>query len=896
MLARGSHRPGNTARGPMPDPRVARLKPIGRPETRSSLSRSAAITLTLELEGSSYVLLSDDKRDWVSVRSALQRYPSPERNLSGETARFATPRPADTIRTASGAIAGEDLAWRLICLHLLVCFEPCGEGRPSCLKDEKMQQDNRPRVAMIGSYIPRRCGIATFTNDLATAIALNGSGGAPDRGSSVQIVAMNDRDGEYAYGPEVMAEIHQQRRDEYCNAAEILNTGKVDVVCLQHEYGLFGGDCGEYVFELLDRLRKPLVSTFHSILSEPSPKQREVLVRISSRSSVVTVMAARARLLMSEVYGVPLDKIRLIPHGVPDIPLTDTEPFKERFGLSGRPVILTFGLLGPGKGIETMLEALAKVVPDHPEVVYLVLGVTHPAVVRESGEFYRISLERRAVELGIQNNVKFLNRYVSSDDLREYLQAADIYVTPYRAKEQITSGTLAYAVAAGKAVISTPYWHAQELLANGRGRLVGFVDVDDFASALRDYLDNDQLRQQTCLAAHEFGRDMTWPSVAEQYIKAFRHARTTFADTARDLVAERKVLMRMSLPQPHLDHLLAMTDDTGMLQHALYATPDRRHGYCTDDNARALIVAAMAWTLFQNEEVLPYLHRYLSYLHFAYVPETGRFRNLMSYDRRWLEEDGSDDSQGRAIWSLGYLISHAPNESTRRLATDLFRSAISSATTLKWPRSWALSILGLHYYLREFGDDAEAQQIKSTLAKQLNGVFKEHETDDWPWFEDEVTYDNGRLPQALIIVGHQLKCEEYVDRGKRILRWLFEVQTAREGHITVIGNQGWLRRNGERAAFDQQTLEPAALIGACKAAYRASGDAMWLVEMRRCFEWYVGRNDLALPMINFKTHGCYDGLTKDGLNENQGAESVLSWLLSLLIMHEMQTGDAPEVG
>lgn len=752
------------------------------------------------------------------------------------------------------------------------------------------------RIAIIGSYVPRRCGIATFTHDLATAIAGDRGARSPAGTDGVQIVAINDRDGEYAYGPEVTVQIHQHRREEYHSAAEILNAGKIDVVCLQHEYGLFGGDCGEYLFELLGRLRKPVVSTLHSILSEPSPRQREVLQSVCAKCSAVVVMANQARLLLKEVYGVPLDRIRLIPHGVPDLPFGDTEPYKERFGLSGRPMILTFGLLGPGKGIETMLEALAEVVPDHPDVAYVVLGVTHPGIIRESGELYRISLERQAVELGVQKNVLFHNHYVSKDDLREYLQAADVYVTPYRSREQITSGTLAYALAAGKAILSTPYWHARELLANGRGRLVEFGDAAGFARNIRELLESQDLRYAVRKAAYDYGREMVWPCAAEQYLATFRHAHSTFADAGRAVIAERKVLMRMSLPKPRLDHLFTMTDDTGMLQHALYATPDRRHGYCTDDNARALIVSAMAWRLLQEEQVLPYLHVYLSFLHFAHVPETGRFRNFMSYDRRWLDEDGSDDCQGRAIWALGYLILHAPNESTRRLATDLFRSALMTLETLSQPRSWALSILGLHYYLRRFNDDAEVRAQKAELGDRLNTVFAEHESDDWPWFEDRVTYDNGRLPQALIIAGLQLDRKELVDRGLRVLQWLFDVQTAREGHLSIIGNEGWMHRGGERARYDQQALEPAALIGACKAAYRASGNGKWLGEMRRCLEWFVQRNDLGVSLIDFKSRGCHDGLTASGVNQNQGAESLLSWLLSLLVMHEMQTGDAPEVG
>jgi hypothetical protein len=480
--------------------------------------------------------------------------------------------------------------------------------------------------------------------------------------------------------------------------------------------------------------------------------------------------------------------------------------------------------------------------------------------------------------------------------LREYLQAADVYVTPYRTKEQITSGTLAYALASGKAIISTPYWHAQELLANGRGRLVEFGDVEGFADSLRELLVDDAQRMRMRKAAYKFGREMVWPRVAEKYVDVFARARRIFADTVGERVDERKILMRMSLPELCLDHLFTMTDDTGMLQHALYATPDRRHGYCTDDNARALIVSAMTWSLFKDERVLPKLHIYLSFLHFAHIPETGRFKNFMSYDRRWLEDDGSNDCQGRAIWALGYLISHAPNESTRQLAVDLFRSALSALDTLSQPRPWALSILGLHYYLRKFQADTEVRAAKAELAEKLSAAVANSESDDWPWFENVVTYDNGRLPQALIIAGHQLGREELVERGLRTLQWLFDVQTAREGHVSIIGNEGWMRREGQRARYDQQPLEPAALIGACKAAYRASGEARWLIEMRRCFEWYLGRNDLGLSIVDFKSGGCHDGLKASGLNSNQGAESLLSWLLSLLIMHEMQTGDAPDLG
>lgn len=751
-------------------------------------------------------------------------------------------------------------------------------------------------AAFVSSYVPRQCGIATFTHDLATAVAAEFAHRTGSNDDAKLVVALNDHNGEYAYGPEVTVQIGQHLREDYRHAADVLNMSRINAVSLQHEYGLYGGPQGTYVFELLDRLHEPVVPTLHTVLSEPSDEQREVLHSICERSTLVVVMAERAKHLLTEWYDVPRDKIRLIHHGVPDLPLCDTEPYKERFNLTGRPTILTFGLLSPNKGIETMLDALAQVVPSHPDVAYVILGITHPGVRRESGESYRLSLERRAVDLGIEGNVIFHKRYVSIEDLREYLLAADVYVTPYRAKEQITSGTLAYALASGRAIVSTPYWHAQELLANGRGRLADFDDVDRFAAHIRELLDDSAERESIRARAHEFGRQMTWPRVAKQYCDTFDEARQRFTRIDRQASAERKVLMRMSLPNVRLDHLYAMSDDTGLLQHATYATPYRAHGYCTDDNARALIVAAMTWSLFKDQAVLPYLGRYLAFLHFSLPDGGGRFRNFMTYDRRWHDQDGSDDCQGRALWALGYLTSHAPDESSRRLAHDLFGAGLAQIDSLTTVRGWALAMLGVHYYLREFRNDDAARQCATALADRLEAAFEGRTSDEWPWFEDLVTYDNGRVPQSLIIAGLMLDRPALVSRGLSVLEWLFDAQTGAAGHLSVIGNAGWLRRGGDRASFDQQPIEPAALIGACKAAYRASGDSRWLAKMRKSFEWYLGHNDTGVALVDFKSGGCHDALSANGVNPNEGAEALLSWLLSLLVMHELQTGDPQDAG
>jgi glycosyltransferase involved in cell wall biosynthesis len=769
-------------------------------------------------------------------------------------------------------------------------------GIPNAVLQDDMSTTSRTSVALIGSYVPRRCGIATFTQHLASAIAERIYDQPLKSAEGVRIVAVNDQDDLHKYGPEVTLEIGQHRKYDYRNAADFLNDSKFEAISLQHEYGLYGGETGVYLLELLERLKKPVVSTLHTVLAEPNDSQRDVLRRVCDCSDVLVVMAERARAILNDCYGIPEERIRLIHHGVPDVPFGNTETFKERFGTAGKLTILTFGLLGPSKGIEVVLDALAKIVPDHADVVFTVLGATHPHVKRDSGESYRLSLESRVLERGVQRNVVFHNRYVSEEDLCEYLAAADIYVTPYRDKEQITSGTLAYALASGIAVVSSPFRYAEELLADGRGRLVEFGDVDGFADALRDLVEHPAKRERMRTAAYEFGRAMIWPRVALEYHETLAEARVLATERARVRAREekREFRMRLSLPEVRPDILLAMTDDVGVLQHCVYTTPDRRHGYTTDDNARAVIVASMAWSLFQDECVLAPLQTYLAFLNHARPGGGGRFRNNMSYDRRWLETNWSDDCQGRAQWALGYLIAHAPHKSMRLLAEDLFRLSLGNFECMASPRALAFAMVGLYYYLRETPEDRAARTAVKTFAVRLTTAFQDCETVDWPWCEDVVTYDNARIPQSLILAGLTLDDEGLTQRGLRVLTWLLNVQTAEEGHLSVIGTDGWLRRGGRRAPYDQQPLEAAALIEACKAAHRATGDERWLIEMRRCFAWYLGQNDGGVSLIEFKSHGCHDGLIRGGVNQNFGAESCLSWLLSLLTMHEMQPGEAPD--
>ena len=803
---------------------------------------------------------------------------------------------ADRQCGAPGRVATKRAAWRgrVEAIDFAAMIRAAKKSRDT-KRSSLMNESPQRSVVMISSYIPRRCGIATFTHELVSALADSTFRQPLRECTRVGVAALTDTEDGYAYPPEVVHEIRQHSKEDYRSAADFLNHSKFDVVCVQHEYGIYGGEDGAYLLALLERLHKPVVSVFHTVLTAPSAGQRDVLRRLCQRSSAVVVMAGRAKQILQDVFEVPGDKIHHIHHGVPDVSFGDTEPFKPRFQVSGRPTILTFGLLGPSKGIEAMLEALPAVVHEHPDVAYIVLGATHPGVKRESGESYRLSLEKLALDLGIARNVIFHNRYVSTEDLCEYLRAADIYVTPYPGKAQIVSGTLAYAVACGTAVISTPYWYAEEVLANGRGRLVGFGDSEALARTLRELLTDETERARLRREAYAFSREMVWSQVAGAHAAVHDQAcRAPLAEVVQPAPTV-ELALRLSLPEVRLDHLFRMTDDTGVLQHAVHATPNRRHGYSIDDVARGTIVASMHYTLFREETTLELFHTYLSYMHFARV-QGGRYHNFMSYDRRWIDTVGSDDAQGRVLWSLGYVVAHPPDDLSQELCKTMFEETVPIFEQMRHPRALSFAILGCYYFLRRFPDGSWVERTMRVLADRILAYFREHEAEDWPWLGRSVTYENGRIPQGLLLAGLTLGDDQLVEQGLRSLDWLLGIQTGDAGQVSLIGNNGWLQRGHPKADYDQQPVELAALVGACKAAYRATDDSRYLNEMRRCFDWFLGSNDAGAPLIDFKSRGCYDGLTASGVNLNQGAESLVCWLLSLLIMHELQTGDPKSAG
>ncbi len=738
------------------------------------------------------------------------------------------------------------------------------------------------RIAFLGSYWPRLCGIATFTHDLCEAV----SAAAPE--AQCYAGAMNDRVEGYDYPSRVRFEVLQKDLDSYRRAADFLNFNNADMLCVQHEFGIYGGPAGSHLLALLKEVRMPVVTTLHTILQSPSSAQRKVMEELAQRSDRLVVMAQKGADILRDTYGVPDTKVDIIPHGIPDIPFTDSRFSKAQFGVEGRSVLLTFGLLGPGKGIEHVIEALPMIVKEHPNVVYLVLGATHPHLVAREGERYRLGLERLAEERGVREHVIFHNRFVSLEDLAEFISATDIYLTPYLDEAQITSGTLAYVFGAGKAVVSTPYWHAQDLLKDGRGILVPFRNPQAIADGVCKYLDDPVLMEETRQTAYHVGRDMIWPAVAERYLATFQHARADRRTVPRMAFAEWTLASRpYELPPLRLDHIVRMSDGTGIFQHAIFTVPDFHHGYCIDDNARAYLLCNLLEELGGAPGVdLDALNtNYLAFLAAALNPHTGRFRNFMSHGRQWLEEMGSEDSHGRALWAVGTGAVLSRNEGRRRLSAQLFERGLAATETFSSPRAWAFTLLGIHEYLREFPDSAEAWAARALLTEKLVALWKNCATEDWPWFEPVVTYDNARLCQALILSGHAMPHPEAVEIGMTTLRWLASLQKTQAGHFRPIGSNGFYVKDGARADFDQQPVEAQAMVAACLDTFRITQDLDWRREARRAFEWFLGRNDLGLPVYDSSTGGCCDGLHGDRVNENQGAESSLAFHLSLAAMN-----------
>jgi glycosyltransferase involved in cell wall biosynthesis len=740
-------------------------------------------------------------------------------------------------------------------------------------------------VAVIGNYLPRQCGIATFTTDLVEGLSAE----APD--IKCWAAAMNDKPEGYPYPEKVRFEINQNKLTDYSVASQFLNISQTDIVCLQHEYGLFGGPAGSHLLKLLGDLRMPVVTTLHTILKDPTPEYRDVMCRLSDLSDKLVVMSHKAYDFLKDIYDVPEEKIAFIHHGIPDTPFIDSSFYKDKFGVEGKKVLLTFGLLSSNKGIENVLQALPAVIKKHPDVVYIILGATHPHVLKLHGDAYRIMLQQLMRKLDIGKHVIFQNRFVTLRELCEFLGIADIYITPYLEEAQITSGTLAYAMGTGKAVISTPYWYATEMLAEGRGRIVPFRNPDALAEQIIGLLDNDVERHAMRKKAYTFSREAVWKAVSRKYLQVFsevRQNRTRNPRPRHSYVENIKAITNFELPEIKLDHLRALTDDTGILQHANFTIPDRTHGYCTDDNARALLVAAMGQKYLPTNGLgLDFLSgHYLGFLLYAYNEKNGRFHNFMTYSRRWMEEIGSEDAHGRAIWCLGKAVAFLDDPGHLAMTTTLFKKALRDVENLHSPRTTAFCLVGMNAYLRKFSGDSDVRRIRGVLADRLFNQFKNNATDDWLWLENTLNYANGKLPHALLLSGHRMLRNDMIDMGLNSLKWLLAIQTE-DNHFVPIGSNGWYEKGGPRARFDQQPVEANAMVEACVEAFNVTRDKSWFDHAVMCFNWFLGHNDLNMPLYDPKTGGCRDGLMADGINQNEGAESSLAWLLSLMTLQKL---------
>ncbi len=754
------------------------------------------------------------------------------------------------------------------------------------MQKKKRAWESVKTVALVGNYLPRRCGIATFTSDLTESIATV----APD--TDVWAVAMNNRPEGYRYPPRVWFEINQNRLGEYRLAADFINMSNVDVCCLQHEFGIYGGKAGSYIVEFMRRLRMPIVTTLHTVLKEPEKHYYDGLLQVADASDRLVVMAERAYDFLINIYKIPKSKIAMIHHGIPDVPFVDPNFYKDQFGVEGKKVILTFGLLSPNKGIENMIDALPLIIEQYPDAFYIVLGATHPGIMAHSGEDYRLGLKRKARELGVENHIEFINKFVELDELVEYLGAADIYVTPYHNETQITSGTLAYALGTGKATVSTPYWYAEEMLADGRGRIVPFKDHHALAEAVIELLNNETERHATRKRAYQYTRQMCWRDVAAQYLNLFQTVRDERNRHPKPAVPSRQRGKLPELTEIKLDHLLALTDDTGIFQHAKTTIPDRNFGYTTEDNARALITVLLAqdhlhYTAGAKLDIL--IGRFLSFIEHAYNEETGRFRNVMGFDRQWKKNvTPSEEAHGKALWALGEAVARCHMRGHMTFAANLFQRALPVCETLRYLHGLAYSLIGIHAYLRRFSGDSHARRVRENLANKLFDQFRNHEYNNWPWPADKLTYDNARIPHALLLSGRWMFNNEMIQSALRSLEWLADVQSTDKEQFAPVGTDGWFPQGGQKARFDQKPIEACAAIDAYLEAFRVTSDREWLDRADRCLNWFLGDNDLRIPLYDHTTGGCSDGLMPQGLNENQGVESTLSWLLSLMSLYEFR--------
>jgi len=724
------------------------------------------------------------------------------------------------------------------------------------------RMDYRPRVLHISTYPPRECGIATYTQALVQALEE-----ANLLGSS-QVVALNERGASYDYSREVIYQIEHYYLQSYQEAAEVVNRSRVNLVSLQHEFGIFGGQYGKFILQFLEVLTKPVVTTFHTVLPEPPPEIKLIVEKIERRSDRVIVLANCARNILIQQYSLPAEKLVVIPHGVPDVPILESGWVKRLLHLENRFILTTFGLINPGKGVEYVIKALPSLITEIPQLLYLVIGETHPEVRKRQGENYRQYLLDLVDELGLGNHVKFHNRFLRKQELIRYLQATDIYISPYVKSQQVTSGTLSMAVGCGKAIISTPYLYARELLAEGRGILCQFCSPESIANVIRELYKNREKRQEMERRSYEQGRQMIWPRVAERHLRFFY-----------EVLESRRIL------PVKLNHLRTLTDDRGLLQYTFFTIPDRKEGYCTDDNARALILALKYYQRYRDNQILELARVYLSFLRYM-QRENGKFHNFIDYHFNFLDEEGSEDSFGRALWACGYATASSISSDMIQAAREIFHRGLPWVDSLVHLRARSFVIMGLVYYYHLYPGAREMLEKAISLSDNLIETYRQVGQPDWRWFENRLTYDNARLPQSLYLIYQLTGKEHFLQVAEDTFNFLIS-QTLQRGKFVPVGNRGWYQKGGEYPEYDQQPIEACAMVEAAVTAFQVTGKEKYRRVAEKVFGWFLGKNLPQLTVYDPLTGGCFDGITPQGLNLNQGAESTLSYLIARLAMEEL---------
>ena len=748
------------------------------------------------------------------------------------------------------------------------------------------------RIAIIGNYVPRLCGIATFTRDLVESLIMK-KGNLPPEAEAF-VIAMNNQDKTYAYPAIVKEVIKETSRMDYLKAAKYINFSNTDACILQHEFGIFGGESGRYILYLIQILEKPLIVTFHTVLKDPSPLEKKIVREISRKARYVVVMSTRAVDFLREIYRVPREKIKLILHGVPDLSTAQLGEFKQMLQFEKKRTLLTFGLLSRNKGIETVIKALPEVVKAYPEIMYIILGKTHPNVVEESGEEYRSSLKRMVESLRLRKHVYFDDRYISNEELFFYLTAVDIYITPYLNEAQITSGTLSYAIGAGAAVISTPYWHAEEILAEGRGRLFPFKDSAALGKILIELFRNPEKLELMREKAYQFGRKTTWPEIGSEYLGLISRLRKK-QHTIK--VKEEPIINPHLLPAMDLSHIRRLTDDTGIIQHAKYIIPNLKEGYCLDDNARALMMATMIFRQSKDREAAELISVYLGFIHYM-QNEDGTFHNILGFGRDFKDLSGSDDAFGRAIWALGYFIRFAPNREYKEIATQIFRKSIPVFRSIRSIRGIANSIAGISHFLSVYPEEGDLWSTLQKMASSLVDEYKQSRKDDWHWFEPVLAYDNGIIPFSLFHAYKLLGDKKLLTIAKESMGFLEKV-TFRDGRFSPVGSDGWYPEGKDRADFAQQPIDALAMILMYYQAFRVLKDKKYIPKLMNTFMWFLGENDLSIPVYDFETRGCRDGIESEGVSLNQGAESTICYVIAQQVVisaHDIEVRDLKNAG